>query len=76
MENKKRNRYYGLRVGDIVNAKVYDNIQLLNAKILELNSTNNNSVLIDHPKLSKPKWWIAEHCKIVTKVENKIKTTK
>jgi len=73
--NENRTRYYGLRVGDIVNAKGLTGIVWGRSKVLELVPMDNNSVIIES-KTGKPIEWTAEWCEIVTKVEDIVKYTK
>jgi len=67
--NENRTRYYGLRVGDIINAKSLNGTVWGKSKVLELVSMDNNKVLIES-KNGTPIEWIAEWCEIVTKVED------
>jgi hypothetical protein len=65
--NEKRNRYYGIRVGDIVKYYTHE------GEVIELDPMNNNSVLIKTE--SKPVFKnikaVAEWCEIITKVEDR-----
>jgi hypothetical protein len=67
--NENRTRYYGLRVGDIVDAKSLNGTIWGRSKVLELVPMDNNSVVIEN-KNGNPIEWVAEWCTIITKVED------
>jgi len=66
-DNKKRTRYYGLRIGDTVKVKAY-NIET--AEVAEYGVFDNNRVYIKLPDGEKISC-VAEWCKIIKKVEDK-----
>jgi hypothetical protein len=73
--NKDRTRYYGLRIGDIVNLKGIDGTILhANAEITGYGS-DNNRVCVEYEEGENIIWteWVAEWCEIVIKVEDWIK---
>ena len=67
--NENRTRYYGLRVGDIINAKSLNGKIWGRSKILELVPMDNNKVIIES-KNGTPIEWVAEWCDIIIKVED------
>jgi len=69
--NENRNRYYGLRVGDIVSPKMVDGKEWHKgqSKVIALGVIDNNSVQIKASDGTEVEW-VAEWCDIVTKVEN------
>jgi len=73
--NENRNRYYGLRVGDIVEIKKqkFENKKLIDitfsAEVIDFVAGDNNRVVILLDGVEVP--WVAEYCKIITKVEDK-----
>jgi hypothetical protein len=71
-DNKDRNRYYGLRIGDIVDLKGADGkVCQPNAEVIEYGSDNNR---VEVRLMSGNTCdWVAEWCDIVVKVENRIK---
>jgi hypothetical protein len=65
-DNEFRDRYYGLRVGDIVNLYSIK----CKAEVIGYGFLDNNSIrlkLEDGREVN----WIAEHCEIITKVEDR-----
>jgi len=68
-DNANRNRYYGLRVGDIIEAKRISGVIYRRSKVLELVFMDNNAVLIEGEN-GNPIQWVAEWCDIITKVED------
>jgi len=71
-DNKERTRYYGLRIGDIIDAKSPSGIVWGRSELIDFDPMDNNSVVIKD-KLGKPISWVAEWCDIVVKVEDIIK---
>jgi len=72
-DNEHRNRYYGLRKGDIVEyGYSIDNPPILKGEVVEYGVMDNNAVYIDTGDGKKPKRVVAEWCKIITHVEDKI----
>ena len=67
--NSNRDRYYGLRVGDVVKPLYSVGMNFGECKVIELIPMDNNSVLLES-KLGKKFEWIAEWCDIITKVED------
>lgn len=67
--NENRTRYYGLRVGDIVNPKHVSGAPFGECKVVELIPMDNNSVMLED-KNGNPIEWVAEWCEIITKVED------
>ena len=67
--NENRTRYYGLRVGDIVDIKNIQGKSLGNRIVVELIPMDNNSVLIIGND-KRPFEWVAEWCDIIKKVED------
>lgn len=70
-ENENRTRYYGLRKGDIVTARTLaKQVYYKGAEVVGY-SSDNNRVIINHPRLENPTWWVAEWCEITKKVEER-----
>lgn len=69
--NENRNRYYGLRVGDIVLPHCVSGDPWIEGQceVVSLGFMDNNSVIIK-TKSGATKW-VAEWCKLITKVEDK-----
>ena len=67
--NENRTRYYGLRVGDIVQPKSFNGILQDIHKVVELCDMDNNAVIIEDGKGNQQKW-VAEWCDVVVKIEN------
>lgn len=69
-DNAERHRYYGLRVGDIVNLRNIDGtIVYKNVEVIAYGSDNNRiEVRLAHGSTTE---WVAEWCDIVTKVEDR-----
>lgn len=66
-DNEDRNRYYGLRKGDIV---TYPGNPTLH-EVVEYGFMDNNSVWIQPVSGGEPWQVVAEWCSIQTKVENR-----
>lgn len=68
-DNEKRNRYYGVRVGDMVDYKLFKNT--IKGEVSRYGFMDNNCVYIkcDDGKEIKA---VAEWCTIIEKVEDKI----
>ena len=67
-DNINRNRYYGLRIGDTVSVEVPN--KTIQAEVVEYSGFDNNRVYIKFED-GRITDWIAEHCTIITKVEDK-----
>ena len=70
-DNKDRSRYYGIRVGDIVNLRNIDgSVIYRNVEVIAYGFMDNNRVEV---KLSHGSTtdWVAEWCDIITKVEDR-----
>lgn len=70
-KNEKRNRYYGLRIGDIVDPKGLSGKTMYpNAEVVGFAYSDNNRVYIrkENGKITD---WVAEWCDIITKVEDR-----
>lgn len=68
-DNENRNRYYGLRVGDTVELLFY-HIEGTKAEVIGYGVMDNNRVTVKIENGSVEDW-VAEWCKIITKVEAK-----
>lgn len=74
-DNANRHRYYGLRIGDIVDARGITGIVIYkNVEVYDYSSDNNRVEL----KLASGNTtdWVAEWCTIITKVEDRYKKPK
>ena len=70
-DNEDRNRYYGLRIGDIVDLfGIGGKIVFKNAEVVGYVVGDNNRVEVEITT-SKKTDWVAEWCTIVTKVEDR-----
>jgi hypothetical protein len=71
-DNKDRNRYYGLRVGDLVQieAGLQSAPKILNAEVIDYGFMDNNRVVLKLERGEETDW-VAEWCKIITKVEDR-----
>jgi len=71
-DNEDRNRYYGLRKGDIVDLKSPDGkVCQRNAEVIEYGGDNNRvEVRLMSGNTTD---WVAEWCNIVVRVEDRIK---
>jgi hypothetical protein len=75
-DNVDRDRYYGLRVGDIVDLKSIDGkILYENAEVINYGFMDNNRVMVKLVSGSETNW-VAEWCAIIIKVEDRIPTVK
>jgi hypothetical protein len=75
-ENGDRLRYYGLRIGDIVDLKgVNGKVISPNAEVIDYGAGDNNKVTVRDMKGNEFDW-VAEWCDIVVKVEDRIPTVK
>lgn len=70
--NKNRNRYYGLRIGDLVQVKVglQSDPIFLKAEVIEYGFLDNNRVYLRFED-GKETSWVAEQCEIFTKIEDR-----
>ena len=66
--NEDRNRYYGIRRGDTVICLGLQGEQVAKGKVVEYSSFDNNRVYIETEKGERISW-VAEWCRIITKVE-------
>lgn len=71
-DNKERHRYYGLRIGDLVQIKtgLQNAPKILNAEVINYGFMDNNRVML-RPESGTDFDWIAEWCTIITKVEDR-----
>lgn len=70
-KNEKRNRYYGLRVGDIVKYGIPgDECDPDKYIVVHLMEMDNNRVLIQNQKTGEQHQAVAEWCRIVSKIED------
>lgn len=70
-DNVKRQRYYGLRKGDIVDLKGLNGLVChANAEVVEYGLMNNNKVVVRLMNGNECEW-VAEWCNVVVKVENR-----
>jgi hypothetical protein len=65
-DNQERRRYYGIRVGDIVSCDPHTNCEVIGYGFLD-----NNKVYLRYEDGTEGSQ-VAEWCKIITKVEDKI----
>lgn len=68
-DNKERRRYYGLRVGDTVRL-LYGPRPEPVATVIEYGIMDNNAVYVRLHSDDRVIKWTAEHCDIITKVED------
>jgi len=68
--NESRTRYYGLRVGDIVQIKHTGGEIPIECTVVELTPMDNNSVALKDNRDNRLFEWVAEWCTIITKVED------
>lgn len=69
-DNAERRRYYGLRIGDIVSPKgINGKPHTEDCEVIDYGFMDNNKVMLKS-KDGKEFPWVAEWCKIVTKVED------
>lgn len=66
--NERRDRHYGLRVGDIVKCKYTPDPDTL-YKVVHLCALDNNGVYLQKGD-QQPIRAVAEHCEIIKKVED------
>lgn len=66
-KNENRNRYYGIRVGDLVKCKYTFNQDTI-YKVVHLSALDNNRVYLQEDG-KEPFEAVAEHCEIVKMVE-------
>ena len=69
-DNKERHRYYGIRVGDIVECDM-SGLPLLRAEVITYGSMDNNKVLVRDLDSGEELWHVAEWLRIVEKVEDR-----
>lgn len=65
-DNQHRNRYYGLRVGDIVRCNAYE---IEKATVVEFGPLDNNAVYVQEEGQIARKV-VAEWCEIITRIED------
>jgi hypothetical protein len=69
-DNENRNRYYGLRKGDTVNAMgMQREVRHANAIVKDYGFMDNNCVILQTAEGKEVKY-VAEWCEIVKKVED------
>lgn len=71
-DNKDRNRYYGLRIGDLVQIKMglWANPKTQNAEVLDYGFMDNNRVRLRLESREETNW-VAEWCTLITKIEDR-----
>ena len=69
-DNEERRRYYGLRIGDMVNPKGPTGKSYGIAEVVEYALMDNNRVYLKRDDGSVIDW-VAEWCEIITKVDDK-----
>jgi len=69
-DNKERHRYYGLRIGDLVELNYTQKPEPPKAEVIEYCAGDNNRVLLRLEDGSETDW-VAEWCTIITKVEDR-----
>ena len=69
--NENRERYYGLRVGDLVTSSWVKNNEEI-CEVLELSSWDNNRCYLKVEGFETPLRVTAESCKIVQKIEDRL----
>lgn len=67
-DNVNRNRYYGVRVGDTVELSFSS--KTIKAEVTGYDFMDNNRVYVKTEDGTNTSW-VAEWCKIITKVEDK-----
>ena len=71
--NAERHRYYGLRIGDLVEIKIWKELKL-HAEVIEYGYLDNNRVilrLLDGSQAGEVCDWVAENLTITEKVEDR-----
>lgn len=72
-DNKERNRYYGLRVGDIVEERAFGSVR--RGEVIMLGPLDNNACLVNvekSPVYAEAQKCVCEWCTIITKVEDRV----
>ncbi|NMC61422.1 MAG: hypothetical protein GYA51_18875 [Candidatus Methanofastidiosa archaeon] len=69
--NADRHRYYGLRIGDLVQIKVGVFSKPKNAEVIDYGFLDNNRVILRLEDGTETDW-VAEWCTIVEKVEDRV----
>lgn len=67
--NEKRNRYYGLRIGDRISYSPF-NQKIRYGTVIEFGFTDNNAVYVKFDGEKKPEKVVAEWCTLVKKIED------
>lgn len=67
-DNKERHRYYGVRVGDIVELEFSHKPVNPIAEVIEYGFMDNNSVFVRMEDGTET-GWVAEHCKVIIRIE-------
>lgn len=71
-DNEDRNRYYGLRVGDLVDCSSSFLKQFQGqGEVVEYGMTDNNAVYVKVESYEEPIHCVAEWLNLVTKVEDR-----
>jgi len=72
-DNEKRNRYYGLRRGDIVSYPVSSVVgaEKEEGEVKDYGALDNNAVYVKFEDKDEPVKCVAEWCRMVTKVEDR-----
>lgn len=69
-DNKERRRYYGLRIGDLIEVIGFHGIPNKNAEVIQYGFGDNNRVYVEYEDGTQGRE-VAEYCKILTKVEDR-----
>jgi hypothetical protein len=69
--NADRHRYYGLRIGDLVQIKTGVFSKPKNAEVIDYGLLDNNRVILKLDDGTETSW-VAEWCEIVEKVEDRV----
>ena len=69
-DNIERRRYYGLRIGDTVEISTFGMTNKKIAMVVKYAFMDNNRVII-RLEDGEETDWVAEYCKVITKVEDK-----
>ena len=70
-DNKERNRYYGIRVGDDV-VERFNNRAVVRGEVVAYGFMDNNAVTVKELGTGRLHKCVAEWCEITKKVEEKV----
>ncbi len=70
--NEERTRHYGVRVGDTVSQKIGNDVIVYGVVVGY--PMDNNGVYVNDADGRKGKKWVAERCRIIQKIEDKMTT--